>query len=167
MSSAIGGFTPQRYIWRLCIALHSGPRFVALVVNYNIFRNRTVHRNFSLYNLLVKLASLLNLVENGCLLLLTCVSSSENYGWSFCCLNQTINVMIFALEKTISSIIINLSSLWKLIFSRLRTLWKTSYSVLSNIIIIINCTNAYGIVNVSVLLYQNRIILINHCGPIT
>jgi len=79
ISSAIGGYTPQRYIWRVCIALHCGPRFIAVICYYNLFLRRRVQTCRWLYSAIVTLNMLLNFVEIFCLLLLTCVSSSENY----------------------------------------------------------------------------------------
>ncbi|KFP29822.1 Post-GPI attachment to proteins factor 2, partial [Colius striatus] len=63
ISAAIGGETPQRYVWRLCIGLHSAPRFLVAVAYWSLC-------HFNLF---------LNLLENFALLILTYVSSSENY----------------------------------------------------------------------------------------
>ncbi|XP_073468644.1 post-GPI attachment to proteins factor 2 isoform X2 [Aquarana catesbeiana] len=74
ISSAIGGVTPQRYIWRFCIGLHSAPRLLVAVAYLNFYVGTGVsswacHLNF-----------LLNVVEIFCLLLLTYISSNENHG---------------------------------------------------------------------------------------
>ncbi|KFM74340.1 Post-GPI attachment to proteins factor 2, partial [Stegodyphus mimosarum] len=39
ISTAVGTFFPQKYIWRMCIALHCTPRILIAVMYYNYFRN--------------------------------------------------------------------------------------------------------------------------------
>ncbi|KAI0212481.1 Post-GPI attachment to proteins factor 2 [Lamellibrachia satsuma] len=79
ISAAIGGFTPQRYIWRICIALHCWPRFLGAIVYRNYYLSYQVYEWRLVYNLLANLACLLNIVENFALVTLTYISSSENY----------------------------------------------------------------------------------------
>ncbi|XP_063289170.1 post-GPI attachment to proteins factor 2 [Pelobates fuscus] len=75
ISAAIGGETPQRYVWRFCIGIHSAPRLLVAVAYLNYYqgihptRPRRCFFNF-----------LFNVLENICLLLLTFVSSTENHG---------------------------------------------------------------------------------------
>ncbi|XP_020605325.1 post-GPI attachment to proteins factor 2-like isoform X2 [Orbicella faveolata] len=83
ISAAIGGRMPERFIWRVGIALHCLPRI--LVMPYALhkhFKNTQAGRRYNLttwwFAPLNLLNSLLHLVENGALLTLTYISSKEN-----------------------------------------------------------------------------------------
>uniref|UniRef100_A0A0P4WA80 CWH43-like N-terminal domain-containing protein n=2 Tax=Scylla TaxID=6760 RepID=A0A0P4WA80_SCYOL len=77
ISSAIGEFVPQRYIWRFAIAIHSAPRFLLAFMYYS-FMNRILP-NITFYKNAVKVTTCLNVIENIALIFLSFVSSKENY----------------------------------------------------------------------------------------
>ncbi|KAK4288980.1 hypothetical protein Pmani_038025 [Petrolisthes manimaculis] len=77
ISSSIGEFVPQRYIWRIAIAVHSAPRFL-LASMYHSFMNRVLPVD-PFYKKAVRFTTLLNVVEIIALLCLSFVSSKENY----------------------------------------------------------------------------------------
>ncbi|KAG9348486.1 hypothetical protein JZ751_002222 [Albula glossodonta] len=75
--SAAISLTPERYIWRFCIGLHSAPRFVVAVAYFSFYRGRfTKH---CVETLLSYLSLVFAFSENIGLLLLTYVSSNETY----------------------------------------------------------------------------------------
>ncbi|XP_069129874.1 post-GPI attachment to proteins factor 2-like [Argopecten irradians] len=80
ISSAIGGYTPQRYVWRICIALHCSPRLLIAIAYYNFHTQVHVGLKNNRYQSLSALASLLHILENLALVGLSFISSSENHG---------------------------------------------------------------------------------------
>lgn len=79
ISAAIGGFTPQRYVWRICIALHAGLRFLLVGCYYTWLSSINMGVQKTRYQQLVKVAILCHTIENLALVTLTCVSSTENF----------------------------------------------------------------------------------------
>ncbi|XP_067120190.1 post-GPI attachment to proteins factor 2 [Centruroides vittatus] len=77
ISAAIGGYTPQRYVWRIGIGLHAAPRYIVMFMYYSYYSNLIL--NEVIWQRLVTLACILNGIEITCLIGLTYVSSSENY----------------------------------------------------------------------------------------
>lgn len=81
--SAITGVSPQRYLWRVCIALHIGPRFAIAAVYRNFYRALNAklvpaeHRPG--IHVLIKVVFVLHLVEIASLCCVTYVSNKENY----------------------------------------------------------------------------------------
>ncbi|KAK3099814.1 hypothetical protein FSP39_010148 [Pinctada imbricata] len=80
--SAVTGITPGAYVWRICIALHSTPRFAVGFIYYNYFKARLSYINPKYRWLYIKLLSLnfwMYTIENACLLSVAMVSNRENY----------------------------------------------------------------------------------------
>ncbi|XP_017483169.1 PREDICTED: post-GPI attachment to proteins factor 2-like [Rhagoletis zephyria] len=83
--SAITGVSPQRYFWRLSIALHIGPRFPIAFVYKNFYRSmlgNLQQRRPHLVpkaDLLISLILILNIIEISSLGGVTYISNRENY----------------------------------------------------------------------------------------
>ena len=76
---------PEKFIWRVGIALHCLPRI--LIMPYSLhkyFKNTQLGRRYNLMTwwfwLLNLAASILHLMENGALITLTYISSTDNFG---------------------------------------------------------------------------------------
>ncbi|XP_030602298.1 post-GPI attachment to proteins factor 2-like [Archocentrus centrarchus] len=68
---------PERYVWRVCIGLHSAPRFLVAFTYFSFYRGRFSSQRWE--RLLSRLAFVCGVAENAGLLLLTYVSSKENH----------------------------------------------------------------------------------------
>ncbi|CAH2092222.1 unnamed protein product [Euphydryas editha] len=81
--SAITGISPQKYIWRICIAYHLGPRLLIGSLYYNYHKERTSYiTEEKMRNLATKLGEAcywLNLIELFALTGVTYISNRENY----------------------------------------------------------------------------------------
>jgi len=77
--SAITGVTPQRYIWRVCIALHSAPRFAIGFLYYQYYMRCTPAAVSRAYRALVRLLFWVYTIENSCLVGVTYIANVENY----------------------------------------------------------------------------------------
>lgn len=78
ISAAIGGFTPQRYVWRLCIAMHAPQRVMVAIAYYSFHTSVQMAARSEKYKMLAALVSLLHIVEVMSLVGLSMISSSEN-----------------------------------------------------------------------------------------
>jgi len=81
ISAAIGEFAPQRYIWRLCIALHCMPRYLLGVCFHHLYAagSRDVAQYRHIYVALVYVMTAAYFTEISCLLVLSFISSTEDY----------------------------------------------------------------------------------------
>jgi len=81
ISAAIGGYSPQKYIWRIAVAIAVSPRLLLAYTNLNhhLAQEYQLFDHYA-YPLLCQLTFWVCVVENLALVLLTYVSSSE---WFF------------------------------------------------------------------------------------
>ncbi|VDM49859.1 unnamed protein product [Toxocara canis] len=81
ISAAVAAFSPERYIWRVLIALHSAPRYIIAFAFRNLLLTSPLRplTGQTWFRLVCHLACAINVAENTFLLLLTSVSSTENY----------------------------------------------------------------------------------------
>lgn len=85
--SAITGISPQRYFWRISIALHIGPRFLIAACYRNHYTNllreqivtHSTNPHHRTANFLVQLVFALHVIEVSALCGVTYVSNRENY----------------------------------------------------------------------------------------
>lgn len=80
--SAVTGITPQRYVWRICIALHCTPRFAVAFMYYNLYKGYLQNiqkQHQGLFLALIKVNFWLNIMENSSLIGVTYISNRENY----------------------------------------------------------------------------------------
>lgn len=82
--SAITGVSPQRYIWRISVALHIGPRLVIASVYHSYYHK--ILKNIEDVPIkitgsrLLNLCYWLNIAEVAALCGVTYISNRENYG---------------------------------------------------------------------------------------
>jgi len=77
LSAAVGDKSPERYVWRIGIALHCFMRLVIPYMYYIYYTNAPVSTGVT--NYLAFTGCTLNFIENWCLILMTYVSSKDNY----------------------------------------------------------------------------------------
>lgn len=82
ISAAVASFSPERYIWRFFIGLHSAPRFALAFAYRNLLLNSPMREYWTTqgwFPITCNVACLINLGENAFLLLLTSISSTEDH----------------------------------------------------------------------------------------
>lgn len=75
ISAAIGNYQPQRFVWTMAITLHALPRFFIALFYHRRYQELIKNP----WTALARLAFLLNVIENVCLLGLTYFTSVHNY----------------------------------------------------------------------------------------
>ncbi|XP_031551054.1 post-GPI attachment to proteins factor 2-like isoform X2 [Actinia tenebrosa] len=79
ISAATGDYSPEKYIWRIGIAYHSFMRLIVVILEHRILHNRIIGTPSTWFVWMTRIKSLLLVVENFALLMLTYVSSDDNY----------------------------------------------------------------------------------------
>ncbi|KAF4526386.1 hypothetical protein B566_EDAN012676 [Ephemera danica] len=101
--SAITGISPQRYLWRICIALHIGPRILIASVYHMYYLSllpSVVPTQQGRYQLLLQICYWLNLTEITSLCGVTYISNRENYLFMFCSLSHMLaTIMTFSILR--------------------------------------------------------------------
>lgn len=81
--SAITGVSPQRYFWRICIALHIGPRFIIAFCYKSFYMNEMkclkAPSHKESIRMLIQLVFWLHFIEISALCGVTYISNRENY----------------------------------------------------------------------------------------
>lgn len=76
LSAAIGNNAPEKYIWRIGIALHCTPRLLIPFMYYKMFTQFGLPR---IASFVMSIGCLLHFIENWCLIFLSYVSSIDDY----------------------------------------------------------------------------------------
>ncbi|KAL8598711.1 hypothetical protein ACOMHN_033275 [Nucella lapillus] len=79
ISSVTGGFTPQRYIWQICIAVHASQRLMMALAYYGFHTAVQPGSHMELYKTMSAINSLLHFVEVLSLVGLSMITSTENF----------------------------------------------------------------------------------------
>ncbi|XP_026480303.1 LOW QUALITY PROTEIN: post-GPI attachment to proteins factor 2-like [Ctenocephalides felis] len=80
--SAVTGVSPQRYLWRISVALHMGPRIAIALVSKTFYDNLVINykgQESSRAKILNTLCHWLNCIEIAALCGVTYISNRENY----------------------------------------------------------------------------------------
>ncbi|KAJ8298122.1 hypothetical protein KUTeg_024653 [Tegillarca granosa] len=143
ISSCIGGFSPQRYVWRICIGLHCAPRFMLAVAYYNY--HTQIHIEHWFYQKLAALCTVLHIIENFSLvcthenmfiifmissqfyMLFTCII----YKWGLSSLKSVTNSERKSLKYKIILFVFNVTSFFVAVYLFFRHNWYCERGVQS------------------------------------
>ncbi|KAG8196578.1 hypothetical protein JTE90_014139 [Oedothorax gibbosus] len=77
ISAAIGTFSPQKYVWQICVAIHAVPRFLVVFMYYSHLSD--ILYKDAIWQFLASFIFFVQAAEVTSLLGLTFISSSENF----------------------------------------------------------------------------------------
>ena len=85
ISASLGGYMPEKFIWNIGIPLHSLPRITLFPAAFHkYYRSTSSGQQYNLttwwFWILNLAAYIVQVVQNGALLTLTFISSSDNFG---------------------------------------------------------------------------------------
>lgn len=86
ISASIGNFAPQKYVWKICIALHSAPRLLLCQLHHKEMRR--VLTKSSVIQQLALISCTANMAEIFSLLVLSVVPSVEDYALHKLCFSS-------------------------------------------------------------------------------
>ncbi|KAL9973906.1 hypothetical protein ACROYT_G020414 [Oculina patagonica] len=103
ISAAVGGYMPEKFIWRVGIALHClPPIFISPTIFYKHYKETQSGRRYNLTTWwfwpLNVINCILQVVENGALLTLTYVSSTDNLVYTLFALAEyctVVSIIVF------------------------------------------------------------------------
>ena len=99
LSASIGHFAPQKYVWKVCIALHSAPRLLICQM-YHTHMQRMLRRD-SYVQQLALFTCTLNVAEVFSLLLLSVVPSVEDFTLHKLCFGSFLFFSAFFISSSV------------------------------------------------------------------
>ncbi|XP_041988022.1 post-GPI attachment to proteins factor 2 [Aricia agestis] len=90
ISASIGNYEPQHTIWTVAIYIHSPLRFFIIYLRWEYYKSIIEHN----YVIIVKMAVMMNIIENLSLIGLTHWTSSQNYPYHEVCFKVFVGTSI-------------------------------------------------------------------------
>lgn len=111
ISAAIGGYIPQRNVWRICIALHAFPRFLIAVAYFRFHMRFLVEKWRKLYSTLAGLCTLLHV--SGGEFCVSCAHVHFVFRWP----RYSICWWLFLLKSIINYKQISICNIWSIFYT--------------------------------------------------